>query len=66
MNVCRRRPSAYLITVLPKPNNTKRIRRPHGSYVESKEHTAGFYTINEDDLDATLTGARTDLEPANP
>ncbi len=29
-----------------------------GPFIEAKEHIAGFYIINADDLDAALTWAR--------
>src|SRR5215831_8537077 len=33
----------------------------YGSFVESKEHIAGFYIINANDLDAALDWARKDV-----
>jgi hypothetical protein len=36
-----------------------------GPYVESKEHIAGFYIINADDLDAALMWARKVVEATN-
>jgi hypothetical protein len=36
-----------------------------GPYVESKEHIAGFYIINADDLDAALTWARKVVDATN-
>ena len=36
-----------------------------GPYVESKEHIAGFYIINADDLDAALSWARKVVEATN-
>jgi hypothetical protein len=36
-----------------------------GPYVESKEHIAGFYIINADDLDAALEWARKVVDATN-
>ena len=36
-----------------------------GPYVESKEHIAGFYIINADDLDAALRWARKVVDATN-
>jgi len=36
-----------------------------GPYVESKEHIAGFYIINADDLDAALMWARKVVDATN-
>src|SRR5262245_2984327 len=36
-----------------------------GPFVEAKEHIAGFYIINADDLDAALTWARKVVDAVN-
>jgi hypothetical protein len=36
-----------------------------GPYVEAKEHIAGFYIINADDLDAALSWARKVVDATN-